>query len=231
VELTSADGTRLHAWWYPHDRATGAVLYLHGNAGNLSSRGDRVVEWHDEFRESVLIIDYPGYGRSEGKPGERALYAAADAAYDWLTTAQGVRPERLLLYGSSLGGGVAVDLALRKPHRALVLACTFTSIADMGQKLYPWLPARWLVRNRFDNLAKIGKVPRPVFIAHVECDNLVPYEHGRRLFQAAPEPKDFLTLGGDRHCEPSGPHFYARVRDFLARVESRSPQAAAAPAN
>src|SRR5262245_46618727 len=147
VELTSRDGTRIHAWWCPRPGSEGAVLYCHGNAGNLSFRRGALAEWLHHFGESVLIFDYPGLGRSAGSPTEDGCYAAAEAAFDWLTGSQGVAPERVVLYGKSLGGGVAVELALRRPHRALVLANTFTSLPDMAQKLYPWLPARWLART------------------------------------------------------------------------------------
>ena len=103
VDLTSADGTRIHAWWYPHPQAKGAVLYLHGNAGNLSHRGGSVAKLREQFGESVLIIDYPGYGKSEGKPSEKGCYAAAEAAYAWLTKEQKIDPEQIILYGGSLG--------------------------------------------------------------------------------------------------------------------------------
>src|SRR5262249_23613263 len=146
--------------------ARGTVLYCHGNAGNLSHRGEGVLRWHQLLGQSVLIFDYPGYGRSEGKPSEAGCYAAADAAYAWLTETKKVLPQDLLIYAGSLGGGVAVALASRRPHRALVLVGTFTSIPDMAQRQFPWLPARWLVRNRFDNLGKIGRCTRPVFLAH-----------------------------------------------------------------
>ncbi len=222
ITLHSADGTRLHAWWCPRDGADGAVLYCHGNAGNLSYRGGAVTKWQEYLNFSVLIFDYPGYGKSAGKPSEAGCYAAADAAYDWLTHQAAVPPGRIVIYGGSLGGGVAVETARRHPHRALVLVSAFTSIPDMAQQLYPWLPARWLVRNRFDNLAKIGRCTRPVFIAHGDQDRLVPFAHGERLFAAANEPKAFWPLKGHDHNDPPGPDFYRALREFLARAEGQS---------
>src|SRR5262249_23071033 len=153
-ELISQDGTRLHAWWCPRAGGLGTLLYCHGNAGNLSHRREAVRSWQEHLNQQVLIFDYPGYGRSAGSPNEEGCYRAADAAYHWLMRTQHVRPEDLLIYGGSLGGGVAVDLASRRPHRALVLVSSFTSLPDMAQTLYPWLPARWLVRTRFDSAAK-----------------------------------------------------------------------------
>jgi uncharacterized protein len=223
VQLTTAGGTPIHAWWLPVEGATGAVLYCHGNAGNLSYRGPALVDWARELGESVLIFDYPGYGMSGGSPSEAGCYAAADAAYDWLVAEQHVAPERLLLFGKSLGGGVATELATRRPHRALVLAKTFTSAPDVAQRLYFWLPARLVMRNRFDNLAKIGKVHRPVFLAHGTCDTLIPCDHSQRLLAAANEPKRYVPLDGGDHNSPFEADFYAALRDFLAEVERPSP--------
>jgi fermentation-respiration switch protein FrsA (DUF1100 family) len=219
VELHTSDGTLIHAWWCPVEGARGAVLYCHGNAGNLSHRAESIAAINRVVGEAVLIFDYPGYGKSGGRPSEAGCYAAAEAAYDWLVERQKIPPERIVLYGGSLGGGVAVDLASRRPHRALVLVKTFTSLPDVGRKQFPWLPVRWLMRNRFDNLAKIGHCRRPVFITHGTADRVVPYELGRRLFAAANEPKEFLHIDGGDHNEMS-PDFYVAVRQFLAKIEA-----------
>ncbi len=158
VWLTSSDGTAIHAWWVRESRwepKDGAMLFCHGNGGNLSFRGDYARFWVLHQHLAVLLFDYPGYGKSGGRATEAGCYAAADAAYDWLTGEQKVPAERLILYGGSLGGAVAVDVASRRPHRALILVSTFTSFPDMAQHLYPFLPAHWLVRNRFDSVNKI----------------------------------------------------------------------------
>jgi fermentation-respiration switch protein FrsA (DUF1100 family) len=218
VELTSADGTPLHAWWVEPPGwkpGQGALLYCHGNAGNLSHRGEGLRRWRDRMGLAVLIFDYPGYGRSGGKPTEAGCYAAADAAYDWLTEAQGVRGEDVVLYGGSLGGASAIDLAARRPFRALVLVSAFSSFGDMAQKTFPWLPARRLVRNQFDNLTKIATLPGRVFIAHGTADRLVPFGHGERLFAAAPGPKRFFPMQGHDHNDVPGPDFYEALRRFL----------------
>jgi fermentation-respiration switch protein FrsA (DUF1100 family) len=221
VTFATPAGDRLHAWWCPADGAAGAVLYCHGNAGNLSHRGQSVLAMQKALGESVLIFDYPGYGKSEGRPSEAGCYAAADAAYDWLRRVPGVPEDRILLYGGSLGGGVAVDLAGRRPHRALLLAKTFTSMPDVGRQLYPWLPVRLLMRNRFDNLAKIGKCTRPVVIASGTADRLVPLAQGRRLFAAANEPKLFYPLEGQDHNDPLPARFFAEARQFIEQAEAR----------
>jgi fermentation-respiration switch protein FrsA (DUF1100 family) len=222
VELPAGDGSKIHAWWCPTkdwEPAQGATLYCHGNAGNLSHRANSIPRWQDQLGQAVLIFDYPGYGKSTGKPSETGCYRAADAVYDWLTQRQQVPAERTLLYGGSLGGAVAIDLASRRPYRALVLVSTFTSIPDMAHEYYPWLPIRWLIRNRFENLAKIGKCRKPLFMAHGTADRLIPFAHGERLFAAAPEPKRFFPLEGYDHQHTPGPEFYRALRDFLAQAE------------
>lgn len=226
VMLTPADGAPVHAWWAVPPGwtpAQGAVLFFHGNGGNLSWRGDSMRQWVEQMRTGVLLIDYPGYGHSGGAPSEAGCYAAGDAAYDWLTDHRHVAPERILLFGGSLGGAVATDLALRRPHRALVLLCAFTSFPDMAQKTVPWLPGRWLVHNQFDNLKKIPSCAGPVFIAHGTEDQLIPYEQGEHLFEAAQEPKRFLPLDGFRHRDTPPAAFFPALRAFLNEVESASP--------
>jgi fermentation-respiration switch protein FrsA (DUF1100 family) len=217
ISLSTADGVKLHAWWLPKSDARGAVLFLHGNAGNLSSRGSLMSVLRHELGESVLIVDYPGYGKSEGSPSEAGCYAAADAAYDWLTNAQKIPSESLIIFGASLGGGVAVDLASRKPHRALVLAKTFTSMPDVAQTVMPFFPVRWVMRNRFDSLGKLDLCKRPIFIAHGDADTLIPFSQGERLYQAAHEPKQFLRLPGGDHNDPLPDAFFVALKQFLAK--------------
>jgi fermentation-respiration switch protein FrsA (DUF1100 family) len=220
VTLTGADGTRLHAWFTAPDGwtpAQGAVLYAHGNAGNLSHRGNILIRWR-QLGLAVLIFDYPGYGRSEGRPSETGCYAAGDAAFRWLIAVCRVPAGRVLFYGGSLGGAIALDLAVRQPHRGVVLVSVFTSVRDMARKTFPWLPARWLVRNRFDNLGKIPRLRSPLFLAHGTADRLVPFGQGERLFAAANEPKRFFPMAGYDHQHTPGPDFYVALREFLAET-------------
>lgn len=217
VALRTAGGIELHAWWLPRADTDDTLLFLHGNAGNLSHRGGSILKLREILRSGVLIVDYPGYGKSAGSPSETGCYQAADAGYDFLTATQGKPGERMLLYGGSLGGAVAVDLASRRPHRALILAKTFTSAPDVGARMLPWLPVRWLMRNRFDNLGKIASCPRPIFFAHGDTDEVVPFALGKRLYAAAPEPKELLVLPGHGHNEPLPPEFFAALKGFLGR--------------
>jgi pimeloyl-ACP methyl ester carboxylesterase len=216
--LHTADGTQIHARWYPCRSARGAALVCHSRAGNLSLavRAQDVRRWHEEVGVSVLVFDYPGYGRSHGSPSEAGCYAAADAAYDWLAQTQHIAPENLLLVGRSLGTGVAVDLASRRPHRALVLISPFTSVPDVAHHLCPVLPTRALMRNRFDSLARIGACTRPLLVFHGTADNVVPFALGKRLFAAARAPKRFIRVEGAGHRDAVPPAFYVEVRRFLA---------------
>lgn len=219
VWLTAA-GVRVHAWWCPCPGADGAVLFCHGNSGNISQRsGDTILKLMHALQESVLIFDYPGYGQSDGVPSESGCYAAADAAYDWLSAR--VAAARIDIMGQSLGGGVATDLASRRPHRALVLAKTFASFPEVAQSQLPMFPARWLVRNRFDNLAKIGACTGPVFIAHGDRDHLIPLSQAQRLFEAAPVPKRFLLMRGHGHHGGLSAELFAELAEFLPRLATR----------
>lgn len=228
LELPSTDGTRLHAWWYPCDGAHGALLYCHGNAGNLSGRAKAIDNIVQKLGVSVLIFDYPGFGRSEGKPSEAGCYTAGDAAYDWLS--ERVPPANIILYGKSLGGGVAVELARRRPHRALVLVKTFTSVPNLAQELYPFLPCHWMVRNRFESINKITQCTRPVFVAHGDCDSLIPCSHGEKLFAAANEPKEFLYMSGCDHNDPLSSDCLPKLLQFL-ETHAPLPEAAPLPRN
>jgi fermentation-respiration switch protein FrsA (DUF1100 family) len=218
VDLQSADGTPLHGWWGTPPgwkSADGATLFCHGNGGNLSFRRDVFRPFLTQMRQALLVFDYPGYGRSGGTPSEAGCYAAGDAAYAWLTEVQKVPARRVLLYGGSLGGGIATDLAARLPCRALFLVAAFTSFPDMAQKEVPWMPARFLVHNGFNNLAKIASCRAPVFIAHSPDDHLIPFSQGERLFAAAPGPKRFFPIAGAWHNDVPQQEVYPELRKFL----------------
>ncbi len=194
VWFVTSDGLRLHGWFCPARRRSPVVLFSHGNAGNITHRTDELVVWQRRLDVAVFIYDYRGYGRSEGKPNEQGVYEDARGAYRWLTEQKGVEPDRILLRGKSLGSAVALQLALERPHMGLMLESAFTSAPDMGALLYPWLPVRWLMRTRFDNIAKIGRYRGPVLITHCRHDTIVPFPMGRQLFEAANEPKWFYTI-------------------------------------
>lgn len=216
VSFTSSDGTAIHGRWIPPETPQhGAVLVTNGNGGNLTHRGRLAAELRKTLGAGVLLFDYPGYGKTSGKPTEESCYAAGDAAYKWLTDEQKIAPGRVILCGESLGGGPAVELATKHEHRALVLIYTFTSLPDAAKYHFPLLPVRTLMRTRFDNLAKIGRCPRPVFFLHGTADRVVPFNHSEKLFAAANEPKHFVRLDGFGHSMLIGEPFTVELVKFL----------------
>ena len=195
LTLTTADGERLDAWFIPAPQTHGTALILHGNAGNMSHRMDTIAMFH-RLGYSVLIFDYRGYGRSTGQPSEEGLYRDAQTAWDHLTRQRGIAPQRIVLFGESLGGAVAAWLAAREQPGALVLSSVFTSAPDLAADLYPWLPTKGLVRMLYDTRAALAQTSSPVLVAHSQDDEIIPFRHGQRLFEAAPDPKVFLQLAG-----------------------------------
>jgi fermentation-respiration switch protein FrsA (DUF1100 family) len=162
----------------------GHLLFFHGNGGNVSYSMDALRVFAEKgFR--TFIIDYRGYGRSEGSPGEAGLYADAEAALETFCTECGVTPAEIVYVGRSLGGGVALELALRRPPAALILESPFTSIREMAGMMRYILPVQWILTDKFDNLTKIGRLATPLLVIHSPEDEIVPFDHGRRLFDAA----------------------------------------------
>jgi len=195
VPIRTADGETLDAWWVPAENARGTVLFFHGNAGNISHRIDYLQMFH-RLRYSTLIVDYRGYGKSSGTPSEEGTYRDAEAAWEHLRHARMAQPQDIVVAGESLGAAVATWLAAEVSPRAVLLFSTFTSVPDLGAQVYWFLPVRLLSRIGYDNLANLKRIRVPVFIAYSRDDDIVPYEHGRRLFEAAAEPKAFLEMRG-----------------------------------
>lgn len=213
--LQAADGPRLQAWLIPNASTSPVILLCHGNGGNI---GHRLLKAKllRKAGASVLLFDYRGYGRSEGKPSEAGTYADGEAAYSWLR-ARGVPDSRIVFYGESLGAAVAIDLATRHRVAGLIVESAFTSALDMGERLFPHLPVSRMIRYRYDNLAKIPRVLTPVLVMHSPDDEIVPFAMGERLFSAAPDPKTFVELRGT-HNEGFAVVAQAYVdalRDFL----------------
>jgi hypothetical protein len=215
VWLQSADGTTLHAWFVPHNAPAAFVLFCHGNAGNLTHREHILRSLRDVVGVSVLIFDYRGYGRSQGRPSETGILADARAARRWLAQRAGIAENQLVLMGESLGGAVAVDLAADGGARGLILESTFSSLADVAAYHYPWLPIRWLLRTKLDAVAKIAAYRGPLLQTHGDSDTIVPDHFGRRLFEAAKGPKQFLVIPGADHNDPRDRAYYEKLRAFV----------------
>jgi len=224
VYFTAADGTRLNGWLVPHPGAAATVLWLHGNAGNIGDRVGGLKLFQDKVKAGVFMIDYRGYGRSAGTVSEAGTYEDARAALEYLKARKDVDANRIVVFGQSLGAAVAADLAGREACLAVILEAPFASIPDMARAVYPWLPAA-LIRTRYDVVEKIKKIKSPVLVAHGERDDVVPFEQGRRVFAAAPEPKKFYPIPGARHNDTfyaGGEAYFTVIKDFIERsIEAR----------
>lgn len=189
VTLVTADGIALSSWYLPPSANRPVILYCHGNGGHIGYRRTRLTRFAQEGY-GVLLLEYRGYGGNPGLPSERGLCADAAAAFDFLIRERKIPPERIALYGMSLGSGVAVQLAARREVGALVLEAPYTSIAEAAQHHYPFVPCLWLVRDRFASLSLIERVRAPKLILHGGRDRIVPIRLGRALYERAPEPKE-----------------------------------------
>ncbi len=209
VSFETSDGVTLHGWFIA-GRAPRVLLFFHGNAGNISHRLDSIRQFRN-LGLSVFIIDYRGYGQSEGRTTESGIYRDADAAWRYLTETRGVRPGDVVIFGRSLGGSVAARLAAQQHPLALIVESSFTSVPDIAQELYPWLPARWLSRLSHATRDYVRDVRCPVLVVHSRDDEIIPFHHGQAIFAAAPEPRTLLTLRGS--------HNDAYLRDERAYIE------------
>lgn len=222
-EPAAEDGVRLHAWWcHPPQEASGptrdmVLLWFHGNAGNLSHRVDMMVKMARSLPVQVLIVDYRGYGKSQGRPSEQGLYRDARAAWRYLVEERGVASDRIVIFGKSLGGAAAVDLATRVRPAGLIVQSSFSSIRDMAAHHFPFVP-RFLVRSKMDSVNKVPRIDCPKLFVHSPSDEVVPYRLGRRLYEAAAEPKSFYEVVGSGHNETylvGGGPYWAALREFV----------------
>jgi fermentation-respiration switch protein FrsA (DUF1100 family) len=217
AQFTSADGTKLHGWYVEHPNPKAHVLLCHGNAEHVAYLGDLLRFYRDELQCSALAWDYRGYGKSEGFPGEQGILADGRAAQAWLANRAGVRPQDVVLVGRSLGGGVAVDLAANGGARGLVLERTFTSMPDVAALHFPWLPVRLLMRTQYNSREKIARYHGPLLMTHGTADDVIPYDLGRELFDAAPgKQKNFIDERGRGHNDPHSSEYEQALLAFLA---------------
>lgn len=217
LHVTTADGVRLHGWFVSGAPGAPTVLYCHGNAGNISHRLDRLRIFND-LGLAVLLFDYRGYGRSEGSPSEQGTYRDARAVWEYLTSARHIPPARILIFGESLGGPIAAELARSVAPGALVLASTFTSAPDLASKFYGFLPVRLLARYQYPTARFVDAVRRPLLVIHSRDDEIVPFSQGEEIFRRGHDPKQFVEIFGDHNAGflMSQSQVVAGLQKFLA---------------
>jgi uncharacterized protein len=222
VTLTASDGVRLVSWAMPVAGGAGYwLLICHGNAGNISEAG-RPYHYAGlrALGLSLFAFDYRGYGESEGAPTEDGLYRDADAAYRYLRYTIGVPPERIVIFGHSLGSAVAVELASRVPAAGLILDGALTSVVERAQELFPYAPVRWIAASRYPSIERVGQLTLPKLFLHARGDEVIPLAHGRRLFEAAAPPKRFVELRGTHGdaFEVDSAAYYGAIARFVGEL-------------
>lgn len=225
VTFAASDGVNLHGWFVPGRQET-TLVWFHGNAGNIGDRVENLALMHHRLGISVFIFDYRGYGRSEGSPSEKGMYLDAEAALEYLGERPGEGEDNGLVYfGRSLGAAVAVEMATRHQPKALILESPFTSVGAMARRTHPllssFLPVGAVVQSKFDSLSKIGSVQSPVMVMHGDRDEIVPFEMGRQLFDAANEPKRFYTIENAGHNDTylaGGDAYFDALGSFINDV-------------
>ncbi len=221
VFFEASDGVRLNGWFVPGESDV-TLVWFHGNAGNIGNRAHNIALLHERVGVKIFIFDYRGYGRSEGGVTEEGTYLDAEAALAYLRSRGDVNPDRLVLFGRSLGAAVAVEMAARHQFHAVMLETPFTSIADMAKHLYPVLaavfPVGAVVKSKYDALSRIKDVRAPILVLHGDADDIVPLDIGRRLYEAASEPKRFYTIQGAGHNDTylaGGEPYFDELRRFI----------------
>jgi fermentation-respiration switch protein FrsA (DUF1100 family) len=220
VWFESADGTRLHGWFVPHPEPKHAVLYCHGNGEHIGLNVDLAAHLRDSLSASVFLFDYRGYGHSGGHPTEDGCIADGRAAQHWLAQRMHIRPSDVVLMGRSLGGAVAVALAADEGARALVVENSFATMPDLAAIHFPWLPVRWLMRNRYDSVSRIQRYRGPLLQSHGTADTLIPVSVARRLFDAAGgRTKRWIEFAKLGHNSPWPAEYYGQLAAFLDELD------------
>lgn len=221
IYFQTADGFTLNGWWIPGTGSPLTMLWFHGNGGNISYRLDNLTLRHDLLGTNIFIFDYREYGRSEGQASEEGTYRDAEAAIRYLHSRKDVDPTKIVFLGESLGSAVAVEMATRYDCAALILESPFLSIPEMAKVTLPFLPIGSLLQTKYDTLSKIRQVKAPLLIVHGEHDEIVPFRHGQRLFEAAAEPKEFYSITRAHHNDlylVGGLAYLETLNRFLGRV-------------
>ncbi|MBT5027040.1 MAG: alpha/beta hydrolase [Nitrospina sp.] len=224
IYFTAEDGVKLHGWFIPAENAVATLLWFHGNAGNISHRLDNIQRLV-RLNLNVFIFDYRGYGRSEGVPSEAGIYKDSQAAYDAVLRLDGVSVDTLFLFGRSLGGICAVQTAMNWPAKGLLLESVFTNSSDMARKIFPLIPLGWAMKSKLDAVSKVPHLRLPKLFLHGTDDEIVPYDMGRKLFDAAAEPKTFYSIAGAGHNDTyvlGGDEYFNALNQFITETLKNS---------
>ncbi len=219
VFFESADGTQLHGWYVPHAQPRGYLLYCHGNGEHVAYNADLVQLLNERYQLGVFIFDYRGYGRSAGRPNEKGVTADGHAALGWLLQREGITAGDVIVMGRSLGGAVAVDIASQRGAKALVVENTFTRMPDVAATIYWFLPVKLFMRNRFNSLAKIKDFKGPLLLSHGKRDSIVPFELGKRLYDASESvDKQLFVVDNGDHNDRQPREYYQLLDRFFDRI-------------
>jgi fermentation-respiration switch protein FrsA (DUF1100 family) len=225
VYFNSGDGYRLHGWFFPLQTGGSVILFFHGNAGNISHRLENV-RLLTERNLQVFIFDYRGYGKSSGKPSEKGIYVDGLAAYDYLVEKEHISPGNVVLFGRSLGGAVAIETALNRDTRSIIVESAFASIKEMAKTMFPFNLFSFMLPSHYDNLNKISDINVPKLIIHGEEDEIVPFSMSKRLFEASRQPKFFYTVKGAGHNDTfiaGGDEYFENFVSFVNESKLRDP--------
>jgi uncharacterized protein len=224
VYFMTADGVKLNGWLILAADAKATLLWFHGNGGNISHRARGAMMLRNKVKTNIFMIDYRGYGRSEGVASEAGTYEDAAAALGYLKARRDIDPQRIIFFGQSLGAAVAAELAGREECMAVILEAPFASIRAMAQAIYPWLPIGPLLKTRYDVTEKVKRIKAPLLVVHGENDDIVPFEQGKKVFDAATGPKTFHALRGAHHndtFEVGGDAYFAVLKQFIDSAEAK----------
>jgi len=194
IYFETRDGVKLNGWLIKNPKAKATIIFFHGNAGNISHRLEKISVFN-QLGLNVFIVDYRGYGRSQGHPTESGIYKDAQASFDLLLNRQDINKDKLIAYGESIGGAVAIDLATKRKVSCLIVDSSFTCAKDLARKFYPYLPS-FLFRTKFDSIDKVKNNDSAKIFIHSANDEIVPFEFGQRLYDAACPPKELLKIIG-----------------------------------
>jgi len=218
VRITTGDGIKITGWLIPSESPRATFLLAHGNGGNISHRLEKI-RIFNKLNVNTFIFDYRGYGASSGSPSESGLYLDVKAAYKYLLNDKNIPAKQILGYGESLGGAVIIDLAAHNEMGGLIIESSFTSVRDIGKRIFPFIP-RFLYKTKYDALSKVADVSCPILVFHSPGDEVVPYDLGKQLFEAAPGPKKFINLRGGHNDAflISEELFIMEINSFLNRL-------------